>query len=228
MINRSILGMAIAAAMGIGGITEARAASYDHMDRLALRIQKQAAELFHEVKAHYRHTPEYRHLISDAVQMYRTAHRTHQIAHEHGCLRQLASSVRSLDRQFHHFEELVHDVENAARHGHGHVHCDTRHVKRILKKMERNIHHLRDDIEEMKPKRRVYHHQASKAPGYNPIRDYRDRDHNRYNDVYGHNHRHRAPEYGYRRAPSRAPTGIRIGRSGIYYNGNGFHFRIGG
>ena len=145
----ALLGIVVLAGSFISS-EKANAASYEHIDSLALKLQSNSAKLYHEFKLHYSHTPEFRHLISDASSMYHRCKHIHELAHHHGSLHHLASDLRTLDRSFHHLDRLVKSMECDAEHGFsGHIHGYTGHVHSLLRQMARDIHHLREDIEEL-------------------------------------------------------------------------------
>ena len=138
----------------------------DHIDDLAFSIQKQAQVLNHEFARNYRHTPSYRHLMSDTSQMYRLAAHIHDLAHHGGSVRHMEADVRQLDRLFHHIEDLVNAMSHRG-HGHGHGHLqplhgghhghghhgfrgpDTRRARMLLRSMENTIHHLHSDLQRL-------------------------------------------------------------------------------
>ncbi len=125
----------------------ASAQSYQHIDRLAYQLQRQSSSLYSEFRAHFSHTPGYRHLMSDTAKMYRLARHIHDLVHHHEDVHHIVEDLDQLDAAFHHVEELVDQIEhNAHHHGHGHVHGDTRHVRRLLQRMEDTLHHLREDL----------------------------------------------------------------------------------
>ena len=179
------------------GSQAADAASFDHIDHLALRLQSQSRDLYNNFRVRYRHTSEYSHLMSDAATMYRLASHVHDVAHE-GCnLAHLQDDLRQLDRAFHHVEHLVDDIEHDAHYGHfgghfgGHIYGNTHDIRRKLALMEDTLHHLRDDVEELA--------------------------HPAIHDPHGHS-------LGYRPAP--VVIGGGSGR-GVYIGGRGFGIRIG-
>jgi len=147
-----------------------QAQSFEHVDSLALKLQKQSATLYYEFKNHYQHTPGYRHLMSDAAQMYHLARHLHETAHEEGDVHHMEEDLEKLDSKFHHLEELVEDIEDEADHddhGHygrggrrsfgrgrgfhdgGHVHGNTAHIRTLLNRMEDTLHHLEEDLDEL-------------------------------------------------------------------------------
>ena len=129
--------------------TSAFADVYHHIDEVALRIDRQAKQLVAESR-HYRHTPEYRHLVADARQMCQLAEHVHEVAHHRGSLAHLEADVAKLDATFHHLESVFDRVERGAAYGHGHIHGNTRHVKRLLNSIEDGIHHLQDDLRSLR------------------------------------------------------------------------------
>ncbi|WP_153558724.1 hypothetical protein [Roseimaritima sediminicola] len=128
-----------------GSLSTAQADTYEHIDQLALRIAGNARRLIPETR-HYRHTHEYRHLLSDARDLERLADHLHELAHHHGSLHHMQADVASLDRRFHHLEDLIESIERHSRHGHGHVHGHTEHVWSLLHAIEDDLHHLQEDL----------------------------------------------------------------------------------
>lgn len=126
--------------------SNANADEYAHIDRLAVKIRNSARRITKET-IHYRHTPEYRHLVADSNTLYRLATHIHDVTHFEGNLTHLANDLDQLDRTFHHLERVFDRVEHAAAFGNGHVHGRTAHVKRLLNSIEDNIHHIREDVE---------------------------------------------------------------------------------
>jgi hypothetical protein len=127
----------------------AMADTYHHIDQLALSIDRQAKQIVRESR-HYRHTPEYRHLVADAREMCRLADHLHEVAHHHGDLAHLASDLNELDAQFHHLASVFDCIERRAAHGTGHIHGETSHVRALLNSIEDDIHHLQEDLESLR------------------------------------------------------------------------------
>ena len=132
--------------------------TYRHIDELASSIERKARRIVSE-SHHYRHTPEYRHLLEDARNMCSLADHLHDVAHRHGSLAHMESDLRKLDSEFHHLESVFDRVERRASHGHGHIHGNTRHVKELLNSIEEDIHHLQDDIRSL----RSHSHRGSRV-----------------------------------------------------------------
>lgn len=147
------------------------AQSYEHIDAQAVKLQKQSATLYHELKNHFRHTRDYRHLLNDAAQIYRLAGHLHEVAHNEGDMAHMQDDLEKLDDKFHHLQDLVEDIQGTGRgdgshrgqdhsrgsqrhggrreHGRerdGHIHGDTRHVRSLVRSMEDTLHHLDEDL----------------------------------------------------------------------------------
>lgn len=129
--------------------TQVHADEYHHIDRLAVKIQRTTQRLQRET-VHYRHTPEYRHLVADTNELFRIATHVHEVTHFEGNLTHLQNDVDKLDRQFHHLEGVFDRIEHNAAYGSGHVHGNTAHVKRLLDLIENSIHHMVNDLEEIR------------------------------------------------------------------------------
>lgn len=137
-------------------VSSARADVFEHIDGLASQLQNQAARAASEVRYHFQGIPQYRHLYSDIYEMYTLSAHIHELVHEGRNLNHLRADVASLDRLFHHVEELVDDirvVEFRGRRGFhwGHFHTgptrdDLRRLRNLLSRMEDTIHHLQDDL----------------------------------------------------------------------------------
>lgn len=107
------------------------------MDRIACRLTKDTDVLVQEAAIHYRHTPQYPHLISDAVQMKRLADHIHAIA-RHGSIGHLKHDVNELARLFRHVDGLIREIERCSYRG-GHIHGSTFHISRGLGLIETDI-----------------------------------------------------------------------------------------
>src|SRR5690606_18505186 len=89
------------------------------------------------------------------AEMRRLASHVHDVAHL-GSFSHLERDVADLDRVFHHIEGLVAEIEHDADHNHfghgGHFHGNTRHVRRLLNNMGETLHHLQDDLRDLRPR----------------------------------------------------------------------------
>lgn len=95
------------------------------VDELANELQRDMAQICREVRVHFRHTAEYRHLYKDAYDMYSRAVHIHDVAHhmDRRALGEIEQDVAALDDLYHHVEELVSQLKRRSG-GHGH---DIRH-----------------------------------------------------------------------------------------------------
>ena len=67
-----VMGLLVASLVWGMGSSQASADEFRHIDQLAVKIQRTTKRLINEVR-HYRHTSEYRHLLSDSQEIYRLA-----------------------------------------------------------------------------------------------------------------------------------------------------------
>lgn len=208
----SIVCAATMLSITLGLSSNVSANHHDHIDRVALRIQKKAQRLLEET-THYRHTPQYRHLVHDARLLRDTAIHIHDVTHFEGNIPHLKRDVAMIDQTFHHLEGLFDHIELEAAHGHGHIHGNTRHVKNLLKQIGRDIHHLRDDLAKIcevphSVQRQPYRTTPTFQSFSNGYNEYRGRSHNGY-----HNNRHHGINQHnvYRNPNARTARGFSIG-----------------
>ena len=147
-ITKSIKHLLLAAfavvAFGVSANT-ASANAYNHINSMAVKIRNKTKSLLRETE-HYRYTPNYRHLVSDAAGLRQLAEHTREVAREKGDLDHLAADVAEMDRTFHHLENLFDATERSAAYNQGKIKGNTAHVKRLLESIEECIHHIQDDI----------------------------------------------------------------------------------
>lgn len=129
--------------------TTASAASYEHVDRLALRLQSQSRALGREVSRHYRHAAHLGHLIGDTRKIARLSRHIHEVSHRSGNPVHLQNDLTAIDRSLHHFERVLAKIRHNASHGAGHPHGRTRHVDSLVHTMKETIQHLQTDIHEL-------------------------------------------------------------------------------
>jgi hypothetical protein len=176
MLTRTILTAALAA---FAFTPAAQADTYGHIEILAHQLDRYASRLDQEFALHYRHSPQYAHLKSDAREMARVAEHVHEVAHAHGSIAHLESDLRQLDRLFHHIEDLVDDVELHSAHGgyHGyHNRFGSYHggghaghggeVRRLMHAIEDTLHHLHSDVRELLAAQRAPQGPVVGNPGY--------------------------------------------------------------
>ncbi|MEL7497152.1 MAG: hypothetical protein AAFN77_06040 [Planctomycetota bacterium] len=145
----------------------ASADTYDHIDRMAVDIQTKARLLIRET-VHYRSTPQYRQLVAETSKLYRLAAHIHDVTHFEGNLVHLEADLRDLDRCFHRLEALFDYTEASNGVGCSQVRGNTAHVKRLLNRVEDCIHHMQDDVAQL---RRFAYRQVARPvtqPHYRP------------------------------------------------------------
>ena len=185
---------------------QVEAVSYRHLDELALSMQQQSRALASEFAEHYRHSPVYKHLRSDANSLARLAAHVHELAHRSGSVYHLKRDLDRIDSSFHHLESVVAQLESLASIGIGHMHGDLSHILSAMHSMESTIHHMRDDVKSLTRHR---HH----GHGHN--------NHSRHNRGR-HNH---GGHVGHQPSPA---VDIPFGRGGgIRYDGNRWSFYVG-
>lgn len=123
----------------------AHADHYRHLDEQALEIVRKSAALRGAV-GRFHHTPHFRHLVEDADDLRRSALHVRQMVRRRADIRHIEEDVRDLDATFHHVQRLVRAIERDARHGIGHIPCDTRRVWELLNCIEHCIHQMQDDV----------------------------------------------------------------------------------
>ena len=137
----------------------AKADHFEHIDSLAAQMRNQASRATWEVRNNFRSAPEYRHLYRDVYEMYTTADHIHEIIHTGTSIEHIRADVESLDRLFHHVQDVVRGIrptDEFSVHGHGfhgHWHTpvgptrsDLRRLRSMLNQMEDTLHHLQDDV----------------------------------------------------------------------------------
>jgi hypothetical protein len=129
---------------------QASADTYEHLDDLALLLERQAREVVKETRQHYRKTPEYRYMLEDAKALVQSASHLHDVARRRGSLAHLEADVNDLDATFCHIVKVFDRVEREAAFGNGCIKGGTKHVKRLLDSMQVNIRYMQADIAELR------------------------------------------------------------------------------
>ena len=139
--------------------------TYDHIDRMAIDIQRKARLLMRET-VHYRNTPNYRQLLVETNKLYQLASHIHNVTHFAGQLRHLESDLRDLNRCFQRLERLFDATEYQAQYGHGRVRGCTAHVKQLLNAVEDCILNMQDDVATL---RRLVRHNYRQRPTFQNV-----------------------------------------------------------
>jgi hypothetical protein len=131
--------------LAIGTSSVASANHHDHIDRVAVRVQKNAQRLLEETR-HYRNAPGYHQLVAQTRLVRDTAIHIHDVTHFEGNVPQLRRDVAMIDRSFHQLEDLFCHIEAEIERGRCHLNVNTNRFRRKMKQLEREIHHLGDDL----------------------------------------------------------------------------------
>ena len=129
--------------LGFGSTASAN--HHDHIDRVAVRVQKNAQRLLEETK-HYRDAPGYRQLVHQTRQLRDAAIHIHDVTHFEGHTPHLRRDVALIDQSFHQLEDLFYHIEAEVQRGRCHLDVNTNRFKRKMKQLEREIHNLGDDL----------------------------------------------------------------------------------
>lgn len=125
------------------GTGTAQAQSNEHIDRLALRVQRQAQYLQTQVRTSCGYTPQYRHLEYDVAEMVRAAAHLHEAAHCGGNSVHLRADVRRLNRLYHHVEEEVDQLVYSGTADPSSIAS----IRRRLAGLGQTLYHLREDVD---------------------------------------------------------------------------------
>jgi len=112
-----------------------------------------SADLKNEIIRHFRHSSEYRHLLSDVSKVRSEALHIDKLSHHVHDLddvRHLEADLKDLDELVHHIGDLLDDIDAGCRRGH--THGDTRHVRRLVANINRSIHSMEYTVAELRRK----------------------------------------------------------------------------
>lgn len=146
-ISRIVI-LTICTLMGLAA-AQAMANDYQHINQLARKIHHKSRILLNETR-HYRSTPNYVRLVRDVAELDQASCHLRDIARNEGDLDHMAADIAKMDCAFHHIEELFDATELSASYGNGFIKGHTAHVKRLLNSIEDAIHHIGEDIEQLR------------------------------------------------------------------------------
>jgi len=147
-------------------------AAHESAETLAHRLHSQTQSLAVEIRDGFRFSPEYRHLVSDAIDVLRSAEHVHEQAHEGASPAHLHRDLHEFEHDLNHLRGVLRDAElQAGPLGHiGHIDLgrvnlnvrfapDTRSVYRILHQVEDTAQRLDIEIERLaaRPRHRDIH-----------------------------------------------------------------------
>lgn len=131
--------------VGLCSTSQATADTQRHLNQLATSIERQANALIGESR-HYRNTPSYRAIVRESIKMRDAARHVRVTTFCTRTFRELEQDLRILDACFHNLETIFDGAEFDASRGVGYVRGNTRHVKRMLNRIEDDIDFMRDDV----------------------------------------------------------------------------------
>ena len=132
---------------GAGGNVQA------HLDEQAIELRSQVAKLTGDLREQARRGGNYRRLYRESTEMFFLADHVHTLMHGPLDVPRLVEDVEELDRVFHRMEELAATLDGGfhnsgtshgrhSQHGHG--------VSERLEEIEETLHHLRDDLAQLR------------------------------------------------------------------------------
>lgn len=133
--------------MLLGGVATAARADHDHdpHDRIADRaadLADHSRDLYYEIRNHYRGEPFAAHLMSDTLNVYRSARRMTGFAQAHARYSIMEREVQRLEDAFHHLEETLR--------GTAHHHGSHRHIRELDRCMDKLVHQIHEDVHDLR------------------------------------------------------------------------------
>lgn len=141
---KSTLGGTLAVALlgTFAGTAAAQAPSRQHIDRLAVQLQRQLSDLHKEVDAHFRATAQYRELDRDVAEMERLAAHIHEVVDRGGGLGHIRADVGKLHRLVHHVEGQVEGIARSGQIGRRTL----AHLRVAVERVASTVHHLEEEL----------------------------------------------------------------------------------
>ncbi|QDU98691.1 hypothetical protein [Lignipirellula cremea] len=171
--------MALATAMCcLGTPAFAQGDTYEHLDEMALDLQRFAEEIVEETHAHLQGNAYFPQIDRAAHRIEELAAHVHRVAHDRGDIVHLRNDIDDLDRWVHHIDDLGNFI--ARRGVRSSEWGGFQYMRSCIASMLDTLHHMQDDLHQLAPRRSLHDHD-----------DY----HQRYPD-YGHR-THRYPARGY-------------------------------
>ena len=197
--------------LGFGSTASAN--HYDHIDRVAVRVQKNAQRLLDETK-NYRRAPGFHQLVNQTRLVRDTAIHIHDVTHFEGNIPHLKRDVAMIDRSFHQLEELFCYIEAEVERGRCHLDVNTNRFRRKMIQLEREIHHLGDDLAKICEVPHVVARASYAEPIPQYAGDYRSYHNSDHSNFYSGRHQgfHGGNKYNrYQNPNNRTARGISIG-----------------
>ena len=143
-----------AASLALGLCTSAVHAGHSssNLTREAHRIVDYSEDLKCEVVRHFRHTREYRHLLSDADKIRAEARRIDSLSHRVNSLevvKCIRADIEDLDDLVHHVADLIEEVDRCSRRSRSRSHRNISHVKRLVDAMNCSLHSMERTVDDL-------------------------------------------------------------------------------
>ena len=159
---------AAAAALLVLGAPKAEADGGERLISYAHTLEDTVANLNVELREHYSQTSVFRTMLTDTAMIQAEAEHIDQLAHNpYSSLIQLLTDIREVDKYVHHLSGLV---DATARGRYGRVLGDPRHVHNLIEYMDRIVHSLEAEVENIRLAQRSSrsnHGQYSHESGHN-------------------------------------------------------------
>lgn len=134
----SLLTLTLVSALGTNVWADHRRDPHDEIRNHAASLANHSRELYDEIRLHFRGQPYAAHLLSDALNVQRSARRMMSYAGAHASPSTLEREVTRMENAFHHLEETLRGVS--------HHHGGHRHVRELTRCMDDLVHEIHDDI----------------------------------------------------------------------------------
>lgn len=115
---------------------------HNQIDRRSAELAQHSRELYDEIREHYRGQPFAAHLMSDSLNVYRSARRMTGYAQAHSRYSTMEREVQRLEDAFHHLEDTLRGV----RQHHG----SHRHIRDLARHMDDLVHQIHDDVHDLR------------------------------------------------------------------------------
>lgn len=141
--------LSIAALLVAGSVVTTARADYGAARHDAAELAQQADQLFHEVRSHFTHAPNYRSLITLASRLRVDSIHFERALGNVGRVRDLERQLDALDHLAHDLSDEVFDATRAPRYDRFAAHCDPRVAQKLVRTIEHTIHCLDDHLADL-------------------------------------------------------------------------------
>jgi hypothetical protein len=146
LMRKSFSLVSMVAMIALVGTSQAKADEYGRIDREARRVERMTKTLLNET-SHYKNTANYGVMVDSALQLKSLAAHVHDVARLDGSLAHLKHDIAELERNLCIVEDLMDQTELNASRGYGCVKGNTRHVKRLLERIDKSICKMQKELE---------------------------------------------------------------------------------